>query len=130
MRRPARNGFVLPGVAILLALAALLVLDAVRGAALSQALSSATRLRQRAFEAAESGVARIQSALILDETVLETDAPDFETGVRLELVETLVPGFSANRVRALRYRAQSTGHAPRGTRITLEAGFTRLQSAP
>jgi len=58
-----KDGFLLPAVAVLLAAAALLVGDALRGAALDQALVGAARDRQRAFEAAEIGLVQAQLAV-------------------------------------------------------------------
>jgi Tfp pilus assembly protein PilX len=136
MNRTAPRGFVLPAVVILLAIAALLVVDALRGAALTQALASAAHLRLRAFEAAEGGLAATQGTLATGRNppaLLEgspSTGVSASTTARLELVETVAAGYSANRVHAQRWRVRSEGRAARGTHITLEAGFTRRVAAP
>jgi Tfp pilus assembly protein PilX len=136
MKQRAARGFVLPAIVLLLALGALLVVDAVRGATLTQALAGAARQRLRAFDAAESGVAAAQGALaaLRDPPAITEAAPaagvTSTTRVRLELIETMTAGYSANRVLAQRFRVQSTGRAARGAQVSVEAGFTRRIAAP
>jgi len=133
---PSARGFLLPLVAVLLTAAAALVLDGLRGAALDQALATSLRERQRGFEAAEIGLAEAQVRLSAspllprEETVRVDDASSALVVSETVERDALPEGFSAGRLVAHRLRVRSTGSTARGTRITLEAGFTRLESLP
>jgi len=129
--RPHR-GFALPFALALVALSALLAADALQGAGTSLAVASGALERQRAFEAAESGLARTLQALDAGERPAPLRRLPSQAGSRVELelsldlVETLPEDFSVGRIRAERYSLTSMGVVAGGTRATLHAGITRL----
>jgi hypothetical protein len=135
MKRRTR-GFVLALVLVLLVAAALLAVEALSGAAVEQALASAARGQQRAFEAAEFGLARAESGVHAggspppQESRTLTDHSRVQIDIELMAVDPLPAGFSLGRVVARRFRATSEAAEPGGARLTLAAGFTRLEPAP
>lgn len=133
---PRSRGFVLALVLVLLIAAALLAAEALSGAAVEQALASAARGRQRAFEAAEFGLVRAESSLRggnpppAPESRTLTDTSSVRITVDLMAVDPLPPGFSAGRAVARRLRIRSEGRDSGGARLLLEAGLSRLEPAP
>ena len=136
MRALRSRGFVLALVLVLLIAAALLAAGALGGATIEQALASAARGRQRAFEAAESGLVHAESSLRGDSNAPATesrtlsDASRVRIAVDLVAVDPLPKGFSAGSVVARRFRVTSEGAEPGGARLVLEAGLSRLAPAP
>jgi Tfp pilus assembly protein PilX len=126
----------MPVLAVLLTAAAALVLDGLRGAAVDQALTSSLRERQRAFEAAELGLAEAEMALRGYAPVAAVQTLGVDSFARATITtqvverDALPEGFSAGQLVAERVRVTSVGETTRGSRLTLEAGFTRLQPAP
>lgn len=126
------RGFAVPVALALVALSALLAADALQGAGTSLAVASGALERQRAFEAAETGLARTLQSLDAGERPapvrhLPLDAGGrVELELKLDLVETLPEDFSVGRIRAERYSLTSTGLLAAGTRSRLRAGITRL----
>ena len=126
------RGYALPITLVLAALLALLAADALQGAASSSAAATRTRLRQRAFDAAETGLARLLQAL--DAGGRPTAAQRLSLGngatvdveLHLDLVETLTEGFSANRMHSEHYSLTSTGRTETRTELRVDAGVTRL----
>jgi Tfp pilus assembly protein PilX len=124
-------GFALPIVTILIAMAALLALESLSAASQATGAATSARLRQRAFNAAETGLARTLAALDRNGPRPDTThslAPDERADVHHELtmIERLPEGFSAGRVRAERYAIRSIGRVGSGHRIELSAGATRF----
>lgn len=126
------RGFAVPVALALVALSALLAADALQGASSSLAVASGALERQRAFEAAETGLARTLQALDAGERPapfrrLPLDSRGgVELELKLDLVETLPEDFSVGRIRAERYSLTSTGVVTVGTRARVRAGITRL----
>jgi hypothetical protein len=130
------RGFALP-IALMLATAiALVAADAISGASTATTLALRARLRQRAFDAAETGVARTLAALDAGESPSASHTMALGDGdasgerarvdVRLDLVDALPEGFSAGVVSAQRYTVTSEGRVDAGTSLVVEAGVTRL----
>lgn len=117
-------------------MAALLVGDALRGATLDQALVTAMRDRQRAFETAEWGLAHAETSvrqwLPLEpaDPVIVDDQSRAVVTTTLVTIDALPPGFSTGRVLARRLLATSEGRTSRGARVRLDLGLTRLEPAP
>ncbi len=134
--KPRHRGFILPIAALLLCAAAWLTVDALRGAALDRALAGASRERQRAFEAAEIGLALAEMDVRQERPFGAPREVPMDDLARAAVTTTLIhadvlpAGFSAGRVLALRLRSISDGHTAGGTRVTLERGFTQLQPQP
>lgn len=132
----AHRGFLLPIVTVLLVAAAWLVADALRGATIDQALAAAARERQRAFEAAQYGLAHVETA------VQEQREPQISVPLPFDAVSQAVVtneivgvdplplGFSAGSVVAQLLRVRSDGITSSGARVSLELGLTRLQPVP
>ena len=111
------GGFALPIALILAAAMALLAADALLGASTASAAAGSARLRQRAFDAAETGLARTLASLDADvvppdsQTMSLTEGATAEVYTRLDGVDSLVEGFSAGRVSAERYSIVTRGRS-------------------
>lgn len=130
------RGFALPIVLVLLTMGALLAGDSLRAASVSQAQGVASRLRLRAFAAAETGLAHAEAtlqstgALPANGTLALDDGVTATIAAQLIEVDTLPHGFSAGRVATQRFRIQSVGAAARGARLELELGLARQVTLP
>lgn len=131
----AASGFVLPGLLVLLTLAALVVADALVESTASAALATRLQLRQGAFEAAQAAVDAGESALARGATAAAA-IPATEGALRthlrvgLDRREALVEGFSAGRFTLEHLRITALAEAPRGTRLELGAGYARWSATP
>ena len=135
MTRRAHRGFVLPVVAVLLGMAALLLADALGLGAHTSALASRELLRTQAQEGAEAGLAAAATELAAHAVPRTRRHLQRDDGVRvdvalyLDLVESLPAGYSAGRLKREHYRVESIATGERGSRLTLEAGLSRLTAA-
>jgi hypothetical protein len=133
--RRRTRGFVLASVLILLALSALLVLDALGGAASATALATRLQLRQRAFDAAEAGLAGAAAALAGSELpaprVLTSEhGVSARVTTQVDALDTLPLGFSAGRFAVQRLHVTAVAQAPRNTTVELQSGYSRRIALP
>lgn len=127
--RARAPGFVLPTILVLLSLSALLVADALAGARTTLAVATRLHLREQSFQVAEAGLAAADARLLRQRVVGLTVAGEGESQAvvssQVDAVESLPPGFSAGRFALEIVRVESVATAPRGTRLSLAAGYAR-----
>jgi Tfp pilus assembly protein PilX len=134
-RTPARGqGFLLPVVLGLILVAAMLAIHALSGSADAAALSGNRLLHQRAFEAAERGIAHAMQTLEAGEPlaqepiVLTSSASPDESAVieyRATALLSLPSGYSSAAFIEQRGEVRSTGRLHNAT-ARLAAGFSRI----
>ena len=130
-----QQGFVLGAVLVLSGLAALLVLDALTGAALAQASVTRLRLRHAAFEAAEGALGAVTERVAADTgAALHSNGSRADVSVRasarLTALEPAPVGFSAGRFRLQHFDLEASAAAPRGTELVLQVGLSRWSIGP
>jgi hypothetical protein len=130
-----RRGFLLPVVLGLILVAAMLAMHAASGFASAAALSGNRLLQQRAFEAAERGLAAVRARIAAGEPPPEVPvelASDALPSERATVVYRptarlpLPPGFSSDRFIEERGQLRSTSRLSRGATARLVEGVSRL----
>ncbi|MGC4027464.1 MAG: hypothetical protein QM696_01135 [Steroidobacteraceae bacterium] len=134
MKRP--SGFVLPVVLGLILITGLLAVQATTDLGSHTMLATHRLLQQRAFEAAERGLALTLNQLrsgvtpeagtLLPSSGLPTDST--QIGFTTPGSVSLPVGFSSGRVVESYHEIHSTGHSARGARVTLVQGVRQLQA--
>lgn len=133
------RGLALPVALLLLFILTLLLVESIGTAAGETTLAANQQFFQRAFEAAEGGLAagmfRLARATGTSTTQRFALAREGSATDRsdTELVQTgldaLPPGFSAGRFIARHYEIRSTGHSERAARVELVQGAVRIEGA-
>ncbi len=133
-------GFVLPVVLGIILITGLLAAQAATDLGSHTMLATHRLLQQRAFEAAEQGLAQVRAQMRsggvppasqdLPSPGLPTDSAQVEFATLA--VVALPTGFSAGRVVESYHEIRSTGRSARGARVTLVQGLRQLeaQAAP
>lgn len=130
-----RRGFLLPVVLGLLLVAAVLALHALSGTAGAAALSTNRLLHQRAFEAAERGLAALRQRIDDGETApvepVRLDSPTLASvhaivGFRETARLTAPPGFSSGRFVEERAELHSIGRSTSAATARLVEGISRI----
>jgi len=135
--RSNRRGFVLPVVLGIILLAGLFAVQATLESGSATLLASRRQLHQRAFEAAESGIAEVMNQLnagVEPATVQTMDTAGTSSGswttqTTITARTPLVDGFSAGRIVETNYEIQSAGHSIRGGEVRVAQGIRQLRSA-
>jgi len=138
-------GYALPMALVLLVVLALLLTQALGGAAGEAALAANQQFRQAAFEAAEGGLVAARAAITmpamadaapplptapLERTVDGGSAERSSTEV-VHISDEVPPvGYSLDRFVLQRLELRSTGRAARGATVTLVEGVDRLGVRP
>lgn len=131
--RTQQQGFVLAAVLILSGLAALMVLDALTGAALAHATVTRLQLRQEAFEAAEGALAAQTLRIATGAAPPGEDGPArfvVQTTARMHTTEAAPDGYSAGRFRLEHFDLEAAVSGPRGTQLVLQSGLARWNTGP
>jgi type II secretory pathway component PulK len=139
--RPRRHdrGVALPVALALLLILALLLTQALGGAAGETALVANYQFRQAAFEAAEGGLVAGRQRLLstdgvspppLDRAVDGSPVDRSVTQFSYRGVGNVVAGYSADRFVPRHFELRSTGRSARGARIVLTEGVDRLDPLP
>lgn len=131
----SRSGFVLPVVLGLILLAALMAVESTGELGGASLLATQRQMHQRAFEAAEAGI-----AVTLDQLAsgvrptspqampARSDNAGAASVITSAVSSVALPaGFSADRVVEVHYEIRSTGHGARSSDVTVVQGARQLQ---